>query len=324
MKILITGGGGFIGSNLAVELLQLGHNVIIIDNFINSRWSCTSALYDRLISMGNANTDSLTIVTCDLSNVHLSWKVEEYFADADVVYHLASSVGVRSIDVNPRAAFTNMLNINTNISYLLQRYNNRIIFASTSEVYGDNPNAREVDTLKISPPTQLRWGYACNKLMFEFIYNSLDVETTIARFFNVTGGNHMTSTGMVLPSFIDKAKKGDPLVIHGDGNQFRSFCDIRDAVKMLILLLEDVHVGEIYNIGNDKNRATITSLAEKVVELTNSKSEIIYISREEHFTSNSGEIFERSPNIDKIKQYYTPMFSIDDIILNMIASNDKI
>lgn len=324
MKILITGGGGYIGSNLATSLLKDGHTVIIVDSFINSNWSGTAAMYDRLFSLGNNSPDNLSVVTCDLSNVHLYWKVEEHFAEADIIYHFASSVGVKAIDNNPRGAFTNMLNINSNILYLLQRYKKRVIFASTSEVYGNNSSARECDTLQIPAPTQLRWGYACNKLMFEFMYRSLDADCTIVRFFNITGGNHSVKSGMVLPVFLHNAMNNKPLVIHGDGSQFRSFCDIRDAVNMLILLLDNSHKNNIYNIGNDKNIISMSDLAKKVVHLTNSDSEILYIPREDCFSSNSGEIFKRSPCIDKIKQFYKPRHNVDKIILNMIDNYERV
>lgn len=303
-KIVITGGGGFIGSHLVEWHVSCRDHVTVIDNFSTG---------DKFIEGHNR-----TVLPFDLSVQQDMSMIEDALSDADLVYHMAGSVGVKYVDQDPRGTLRNSLNINNNMFPLFERYNNRVIFASTSEVYGDTEEARETDTLKIGSPDTLRWGYACAKLMSEFLLKTYTFPHTIARFFNVTGKGQLSKYGMVLPTFVELAKQDEDIIVYGDGMQYRTFCDIRDAVNMLDIVSRDDHVGGIYNIGNTENVLTISQLAETVICVMSSKSKIVYRSHNEDFSEQFGEIYKRKPNTDKMNQYYTASHDIRSIIKSML------
>lgn len=303
MKVLITGGTGFIGSHLADMHQNRGDDVVIIDNLSTSHQGSSDRKELIRFNLGEAQDMSI---------------VEERLRWADLVYHMASSVGVKYVDRDPRGTLRNSFNINNALFPLFEKYTNRVVFASTSEVYGNTPEAHETDTLRIGSPDTLRWGYACGKLMSEFLLKTYDFPSTVVRFFNVTGPRQLSAHGMVLPTFIDRVTRGEDIVVYGDGKQYRSFCDIRDAVQMLDIVSGPDHVDEIYNIGNPNNTVTMTQLAEQVITAINKDIQIVYKSYDEAFSKDFGEIYERRPNIDKISKYYHPRFTIQDIIESMI------
>ena len=298
MRILVTGGSGFIGSHLSEMHLEKGDHVTVIDVSRPVEFKP-----DRFISI-------------DLSNIHKSDYdiLSHTLKDVDLVYHMASSVGVKCIDRDPSKAIQNLFNINNSIFPLFERYNNRVIFASSSEVYGNNSAAKETDTLKIGSPDTLRWGYACGKLMSEFLLKTYNFPSTVVRFFNVSGPRQKSATGMVLPSFIENALSDNNLIVYGTGNQYRTFCDIRDAIAMLDIIRGDDHIDSTYNIGNCNNTITISHLARKVLRVTGGNGEVIYRDYKDSFSDHHGEIYERKPNIDKISRFYKPKFSVEDII----------
>jgi len=303
-KIIITGGGGFIGSHLAEFYVEQQDHVTIIDNFSTGQ-----------VFIKGPNR---TVLSVDLSTQHDILTIEKELADADLVYHMAGSVGVKYVDRDPQGTLRNSFNINNNMFPLFEKYNNRVVFASTSEVYGNTEEARETDTLKIGSPDTLRWGYACAKLMSEFLLKTYSFPHTIARFFNVTGEGQLSKYGMVLPTFVELAKQDEDIIVYGDGTQYRTFCDIRDAVSMLDIVSMDQHAGEIYNIGNTSNVLTISQLAETVIDVIGSKSKIIYRPHADDFSDQFGEIYKRKPNTDKINQYFTPIHDVRSIIKSMI------
>lgn len=303
-KIVITGGGGFIGSSLTRLYVDRSDHVTVIDNF--STGEAFIEGYNR------------TVLPFDLSVNHDTSMIERELAGADLVYHLAGSVGVKYVDSDPRGTLRNSFNINNSMFPLFEKYNNRVVFASTSEVYGETEEAKETDTLKIGSPDTLRWGYACGKLMSEFLLKTYTFPSTIARFFNVTGRGQLSKYGMVLPTFVELAKQNKDIVVYGDGKQFRTFCDIRDAVHMLDIISDEWHVGEIYNIGNTSNVLTISQLAETVIDVIGSKSKIIYRPHADDFSDQFGEIYKRKPNTDKINQYFTPIHDVRSIIKSMV------
>ena len=296
MKILITGGAGFIGYNLYNHLKDK-HDVTLVDNFSTS------------ISKPN-------VINLDLSKK--SKLLNELVQDCDVIYHLAGSVGVKKIDSEYHKSLVNSLNINNVLFPLCQKYNKKVIFASTSEVYGECKNAKESDTLKISSPEFGRGSYACAKLMSEFILKSFTFPSVICRFFNIVGKGQLPDYGMVLPNFIKKAKAGEDLIVHDNGEQVRSFCDISDAIIMLEMLLDDVHNGEIYNIGNSNNEMTMDRLATAVILLTSSDSKIMYKPSSEIFSKQFFEIKNRTVCTEKFDKFYTARISTHDIIKSMI------
>ena len=305
-SIVITGGAGFIGSHLSEMHKALGDYVVVIDNLSTSNYSLEDPA-DVFVPF-----DLSSMVEEDLE------LIGPILEEADLVYHLASSVGVKHVDDDPKDSLRNSFEINNNIFPLFEYYNNRVIFASTSEVYGNTEEAKETDTLKIGPPETLRWGYACGKLMSEFLLKTYDFPNTIARFFNVSGPRQLSEFGMVLPTFIKKAKRDEDIIVYGDGEQYRTFCDIRDAIEMLNILSDEEHIGEIYNIGNSNNTITMTPLAEEVVATIGSSSRIVYRDYKEDFSKEHGEIYKRKPNTDKMDQYYKSKYSIEDIIKSML------
>lgn len=303
-RIVVTGGGGFIGSHLVDMYVRDRYHVTVIDNFSTGENYVEG--YNKLL------------LPFDLSITQDMSMIEQSLEAADMVFHLAGSVGVKYIDADPKGTLRNSFNINNNMFPLFEKYNNRVIFASTSEVYGNTEEARETDTLKIGSPDTLRWGYACSKLMSEFILRTYEFPSTIVRFFNVTGKGQLSKHGMVLPSFIESVKNNTDIVVHGDGTQTRTFCDIRDAINMMRVVCEDAHVGEIYNIGNPANILSIRELAEMVISVSGVDSKIIYKKYDECFSNQFGEIYKRKPNIDKISEYYRPTRDIKDIISSML------
>lgn len=300
-RIVITGGCGFIGRALATKHIGLGDNVIIIDNL------STGVVYDKC-----------KVIKADLSEPGQMPLLEQPLARADIVYHLASSVGVKYVDNHPKQSLRNSLHINLNIFPLFEKYSNRVIFASTSEVYGDTNEAKETDKLQIGSPDVLRWGYSCCKLMSEFLLKTYSFPSTVVRFFNVTGKGQLHEYGMVLPTFINDIKNNRNLTVYGDGNQFRTFCDIRDAVEMLIILTNDEHTGETYNIGNPQNTLTINQLARNVLKICACDLQIDHKEYAEEFSDQFGEIYMRKPNTDKVGKYYSCQYNIDDIIMSML------
>lgn len=298
-NIIITGGAGFIGGNLARHHTSIGDTVTIIDNFQTSH-----------------KTDKLpgTVIEQDLTSFKIPDKL---LRDADLVYHMASSVGVKFVDLYPDHVIQSMMKMNLNLLPQFEKHKCRVIFASTSEVYGNNSDAKENDNLQIGNPEKLRWGYACGKLMTEFLLKTYTFPSTVARFFNITGPGQLSTHGMVLPTFIEKAKSNQDIIVHGSGKQTRSFCDIRDAINMLDIISSADHIGETYNIGNSDNLVTILDLARQVVDVTESSSNIIREDYTSHFSDQFCDIFSRNPNISKISKYYKPKYNINDIITNM-------
>jgi len=306
-RILITGGTGFIGSNLAKRLVEDGHEITIIDNLFTSS---TTNIQDIVSNVKYFNID--------LSNKHNIDDLDNIFrlGEFDICYHLAASIGVKLVQEQMSKTLQNSFNINNNLFPLFEKYNVKVIYSSTSEVYGESEEggSKETDILKIFAPGKPRGSYACSKLMSEFLLKSYTFPNVIVRFFNVVGKGQVSTYGHVLPMFIEKARAGESLPVFGDGEQIRSYCHILDAVEMLVLLMDSKHDGEIYNIGNDKNICTVKQLASGVIRLMNSTSEIEYIPFEDALGSNFEEIFVRFPCTDKIKEYYTCKYNLETII----------
>lgn len=231
------------------------------------------------------------------------------------VFHLAGSVGVEYIDKNPADTMYNNLSLAHKLVPIFQQSRRPVIFASTSEVYGNGPFA-ETDQANIATD-KLRWGYATAKLMTEFMLRANAHPTTVVRFFNVVGPGQLGDYGMVLPRFIEAAEKGEDLIVHGDGQQVRSFCHIDDAVNALIKVA--AIPGEIFNIGNDKP-TSIKDLAQTVIEITGSSSKIVYVPYEQAFSKEYGDIRLRIPNINKLRSSinYEPKYTLEDIIKDML------
>lgn len=296
MKYLLLGGAGFIGTHLAKRLIKDGHDVTIIDNL------ATSHKPDYPVKFIEADIRFLDI--------------DQYLQETDVVYFLAGSVGVAHIDQHPKETLDNNLGLMHKLIPLFEKYQKKVVFSSTSEVYGEGPFSED-NNLSIGPPSKLRWAYACAKLMTEFSITACTFPYTIVRFFNVVGPGQLGDYGMVLPRFVNAAKKNEPLTIYGDGLQVRSFCHVADAVEYL-LILENIN-GEIFNLGTDYP-VRIRDLALRVVALAGSQSEINYVPYATAFSKHHGDINRRLPDLTKLKYMtgYLPRYDLDTIIRDML------
>ena len=293
MKYLLLGGAGFIGTHLAKKLQSLNHDVVIIDN----------------LSTGIRPNWDVKFIHADVSTFI---DIEQYIADADIVYFLAGSIGVEYIDKNPKYALNNNINLMSCLIPHFEKYQKKVIFSSTSEVYGDGPFI-ESGALHIGPPTKLRWAYAAAKLMTEFAVASNTFPYTIIRFFNIVGPGQLPDYGMVLPKFIKSAKLGEDIKVYGTGEQIRSFCHVSDAVDALIKL--EKYNNEIFNIGADEP-VSMNQLAQRVKELTNCSGNIVHIPYENVFSNQHADILSRIPDLSKLYQAidYEPKYNLDHII----------
>lgn len=290
MKYLLLGGAGFIGKHLGRRLIKEGHDVTIVDSLVTS----------------TAPDFEVKFIQADIRNAVL----DELIIDSDVIYFLAGSVGVANIVNNPTKTLQNNISLMYKLIPLFERYQKKVIFSSTSEVYGDGPFSED-STLHIGAPTDLRWSYAAAKLTTEFMIAASTFPYTIIRFFNVTGPGQVGDYGMVLPRFINAAKAGEDLTVYGEGNQVRSFCHIEDAIDTM-LKIENIN-GEIFNIGSD-GAVTIRHLAERVIALSGSKSKIKFV------PTPHSDIISRMPDLTKVKYMtgFTARYTLDDIIKDML------
>lgn len=288
MKILLTGSNGFIGKSIFNELKNT-HEITAIDK------------------VGNKG------IKLDLSdNNHV---IENFVKENDLIIHLASPVGIKNIDENSNTFLDEMLKINLNIFNLVKKYNKKIIFFSTSEVYYNSSGAKETDNLSISNPSKLRWGYASGKITSEFLCKSLCKNNIIIRPFNITGQGDNKG---VLYEFIKNIKSNKNISIYGTGNQIRTFCDIKDLNAFIKLIIKEKFNGQIYNIGNKNNTISIKGLAEKCIKISNKKIKLDYKHYDEIFSDNFGDIFIRIPNCEKMNKIYEAKNNLDDIIKSML------
>ena len=284
MKILITGGDGFIG-RACMESWSTIHDITSLDK--KARIDICS--------------DSLA----------LEWSI----SNCDIVYHLASPVGIDFIDAHRDSFLNDMIKMNLKVFNLVKKHNKHIVFFSTSEVYKECEDAVETDDLTIGSSDIPRWGYASGKLTSEFLCKSLCPRCTIIRPFNISGkGDHKG----VLSSFIRSIKSGQDIVVHGDGAQTRAFCDVRDLVGFLNVINAQKFTGQIYNVGNPKNTVSILKLAQLCKTLSGSNIDIHLSDYSMHFSREHRDILKRSPNCAKMNTLYGARYSLEDTILHML------
>jgi UDP-glucose 4-epimerase len=309
MNHLILGGAGFIGRHLTHTLFNQRERhvgVTVIDNLATSsdpreEFAVHKNLY-RFIE------GDLTAMSED--------ELLQIVRKHDKIWHLAGSVGVEHIDKDPSGTLFNNIALNNKLIPFFQKAKRHVVFSSTSEIYGNGPFHEEANA-SIGPSSKLRWGYATAKLMTEFQIRASNFPFTLVRFFNVTGPGQLGDYGMVLPRFVNAAKRNEDLIIYGSGTQVRSFCHVKDAMNAL-LKVSTVN-GELFNIGNDQP-VTINQLAERVIELSGSSSKIVHVPYEQAFSKNHGDIDMRVPDLSKIKTVtgYMPAYDLDSIIKDML------
>jgi UDP-glucose 4-epimerase len=314
MRVLITGGAGFIGSHLAEQHLKRGDEVYIIDDL--STGSMENIEHLKRLPNFHYHLDSIT-------NQRLT---AEFVDLCDVIYHLAAAVGVRLIVESPvRTIETNIRGTEIVLSHAAKK-RKRVLITSTSEVYGkrDRIPFREDDDLVMGPTDKGRWSYACSKAIDEFLaiayWKEKKVPTVIARLFNTVGPRQTGRYGMVIPNFVRQSLKGEDITVFGDGTQSRCFTHVSDVVGALMKLIEHTQaVGEVYNIGGD-HEVTILQLAEKVKTLTGSGSKIKFLPYDQAYEEGFEDMLRRVPDISKIQNLigYRPNFSLDEILMSVI------
>jgi UDP-glucose 4-epimerase len=315
MKILITGGAGFIGSHLADKLIEQGHEITAIDNLSTGRYSNVEHLEGR---------NNFRLIIDTVLNERL---MEELIRDTDQVYHMASAVGVRLIMERPVQTIETIFQGTDVVLRFCSRYRKRALIPSTSEVYGKGVSVpfREEDDLLTGATDKHRWAYACAKTLDEFLalahWKETRLPVSVVRLFNTVGPRQTGQYGMVVPRFVHAAIKNEPIEVHGDGSQSRCFGHVLDVVDGLIKQMENpACFGQVINLGNDEE-VTIKALAERAIDLTGSSSEIRYIPYEDVYGDGFEDMQRRVPSLEKARQMlgYQPTRSLDDIINDVAA-----
>ena len=320
MRIVVTGGAGFIGSHLVESLLKDGHNVSIVDDLSTGRMENISHL---------VRNKNLSVHIDTIFNERLMHKL---ISRSDFIYHLAAAVGVKYIIENPLHSIqTNVrgAEIVLELASKLSKgdHKKKVLLTSTSEIYGKNERIpfKENDDRVLGPTTISRWSYSCTKALDEFLalayYKERGLPIVIVRLFNTCGPRQVGDYGMVIPRFIGQAISNKPITVYGDGKQTRSFLYVGDAVKAMKLLSRHPEaVGEIFNIGSPE-RITIRELARRIINLVGSRSKIQYISYKKIYKDYFEDMKHRLPDISKIKKLirFTPGYSLNDILKEMIA-----
>ena len=314
MKYLITGGAGFVGSHLAGTLLDRGDEVYVIDNLSTGSIENVEHLKDHPRFHYTIDTISNQPVTAELVD------------RVDIIFHLAAAVGVRLIVESPvHTIETNVYGTET-ILTLANKKRKKVIIASTSEVYGKNPNVpfREDFDLVLGPTNKGRWSYACSKAIDEFLalayFKEKKLPVVVVRLFNTVGPRQTGQYGMVIPTFVKQALSGRPITVFGDGMQSRCFTDVSDVVKGLAdLAIHPGAVGEVFNIGTN-HEITILDLAKKVKEMTGSKAEIVFVPYEKAYEEGFEDMPRRVPDIGKIQKLigYKPALSLEQTLQRVI------
>ncbi len=315
MKILITGGAGFVGSHLADKLIGDNHEVTVIDDFSTGRYSNVGHLEDH--------KDFRLIVDTVLNDK----LVEELIRDADRVFHMASAVGVRLIMERPVQTIETIFRGTDIVLGYCARYRKRVLIPSTSEVYGKGTSVpfKEDDDIQKGSTSKHRWAYACAKELDEFLALAFWKETrlpvVVVRLFNTVGPRQTGQYGMVVPRFVEAALNNEPITVHGDGNQTRCFGHVSDVVEGLVKLIETPECfGKVINIGSPEE-ISIKGLAEKTIEMTGSSSEIKYIPYEEAYGEGFEDMQRRVPCIDRAQELigFKPTRTLEDIINDVAA-----
>ena len=311
MKVFITGGAGFIGSHLCDALVTEGKEVTILDNLSTGSKKNIAHLEGKIkVFQGDIRDQKL---------------VETLVKNCDLVLHMAAALGVDNILENPIESISTNFHGSEIVLNAAVKYDTRIIIASTSEIYGKNPNqplSENYDRV-IGAPQKLRWSYSDAKALEEatahYLYQKEKLGVTTIRFFNTVGPRQTGKYGMVIPRFIRSAILGNPVSVFGDGRQSRVFCHITDVVDAIIRLSKDEKtIGEVFNIGGIEE-ITINELAKKVIELTHSESIIDYVSYNDAYASGYEDMERRVPDITKIKNFigWSPKIDLDQIILDV-------
>ena len=319
MKVLVTGGAGFIGSHLAEALLNAGHYVTVIDDLSTGRLQNIQHLINQPLFDFAVETITNRIV------------MDRLVSECDLIFHLAAAVGVKLIVQEPvRTIETNVMATETVLRTAL-RYRVKVLVASTSEVYGKGTSFpfSEDDDIVLGPTSRNRWAYAASKMVDEFLsfayFRQYGLPIVNFRLFNTIGPRQTGRYGMVAPNFVRQALAGDPITVYGDGRQSRCFCDVSDAVRALMALAECTDAeGQLFNIGSTEE-ITILDLAKKTIELTGSSSQIEFLSYDEAYGPGFEDMHRRVPDIRKIFNFlsWAPQISLDQTLRRIIEYQES-
>ncbi len=316
MKALITGGAGFVGSHLAEALLERGDEVYVLDNL---------------------STGSIENIEHLKTNPRFRYAIDSVMNEpvaaelvdrVDVVFHLAAAVGVRLIVESPVNTIETNVHGTEMLLKLANKKKKKVMVASTSEVYGKSeavPFQEDAD-LVLGPTVKGRWSYACSKAIDEFLalayFKEKRLPVVVVRLFNTVGPRQTGRYGMVIPNFVKQALLGHPLTVFGDGSQSRCFTYVSDVVGQLVRLAEhEGAVGQVFNVGNDREEVTILDLARRVKDRTRSKSEIVTVPYDKAYEEGFEDMPRRVPDLGKLRALtgYEPKVHLDEILDHVIA-----
>ncbi len=313
MRVFITGGAGFIGSHLADHYVNAGHTVTLLDNFSTGTKSNIAHLEGKV-----------TTIDGDIRNIEL---IDKLTQESDLVLHMAAALGVNTILESPLESMSTNITGSEVVLNAATKHNKRIIIASTSEIYGKNSKQplSEKDDRVVGAPQKIRWTYSDAKAIEEAMAFALHDEkklpVTTVRLFNTVGPRQTGRYGMVVPRFVQAALKNEVLTIYGDGTQSRVFCHVADAVQAIAMMAEtDSTIGDVYNVGGT-GEITIKQLAEQVLNLTKSNSQINYTPYSDAYPAGFEDIQRRVPDISKVKNAigWAPTKDLTQIISDIAA-----
>ncbi len=316
MKVLVTGGAGFIGSHLTERLLKDGHNVAVIDNL------STGSLNNIESFKGYSGFE---FVSGDIRNAELIGPLVEH---CDVIFHLAAAVGVRLIAEDPVHTIETNIGGTEIVLDIANKFGRKILIASSSEVYGKSESVPfcEEDDIVLGSTSMPRWAYACSKAIDEFLglafHQQYGLGVVIGRFFNTIGPRQTGQYGMVVPRFVQMALNDEPILIYGTGKQTRCFCYVADVVEAIVGLMNSDHAaGKVYNIGSSEE-ISIEELADKIIEMTGSKSQKQFVPYEVAYGRPIEDMMRRVPSLERIKEKigWESGTSLDEILQVIIES----
>ncbi|MCZ7646983.1 MAG: GDP-mannose 4,6-dehydratase [Planctomycetota bacterium] len=313
--VLITGGAGFIGSHLAERWLKAGARVTVVDDLSTGSWANIQHLAGRA---------RLRALVASAGEREL---LEQLVPEHDLVYHLASAVGVKLVIDQPVKTIQTIFHATDVVLKVCARFRRPVLLTSTSEVYGKSAEApfREDGDVVMGPTEKRRWAYACAKALDEFLALAHHHETRLpvflVRLFNTVGPRQTGRYGMVLPRFVGQALRNRPLTVYGDGSQRRCFCSVRDAVDALYLLPQQpAAAGQVVNVGTQEE-VSIEALARRVIKLTRSKSKLEFVPYEQAYGEGFDDMQRRVPDLTRVRKLigWKPRHKLDDIIRQVAA-----
>jgi len=313
-KYLVTGGAGFIGSHLCTLLLQRGHTVTVIDDLSTGQAENIAALRSH---------PRFQFVRESITNLQV---LDRLTSQADSVIHLAAAVGVKLIVENPVHTIRTNIMGSEAVLTTANRYGCKVLITSTSEVYGKGVAVpfHEEDDCLLGPTSHSRWAYATSKMVDEFMglayQRQFGLPVVIMRLFNTVGPRQTGRYGMVVPRFVRRALRDEPLEVFGDGSQTRCFADVGDVIEAITGLAEHPGaVGQVFNIGNTEE-ISIRDLAQRVIQLSGSRSELQYVPYDEAYAPGFEDMARRVPSLEKIQALlgYQPHYSLEQTLRRVI------